>query len=245
METTLHYIIHYFYINDFCFDFRSSKLSFRVLLSEASVALSDDITSPSRPVELLRLTLTKLLLSLSPAPTSLPPELTNDPCMETVPISALMPDGSLIEVYCSSLQVDNQLYNQASFHFPVLLCQDQRGGADPKGPWSSDANPTQSPETLEEFKRSCFLQLRMTLAEDKCTVEEVGIIHLSFYLHFYFRRSRLCCCQPAHLLCIISFSIFLNFISTSATKSTVSTTSVTPALIKCTIPTMLYSLATI
>uniref|UniRef100_A0A4W6EZE5 Vacuolar protein sorting 13 homolog B n=1 Tax=Lates calcarifer TaxID=8187 RepID=A0A4W6EZE5_LATCA len=140
-----------------------------------SVALSDDITSPSGSVELLRLTLTKLLLSLAPAPTSLPPELAADPGVGAATISALMPDTSLIEVYCSSLQVDNQLYNRASFHFPVLLCQDQRGGADPGGPWSSDANPTESPDALEEFKRSCFLQLRIILAEDKCTVEEFSL----------------------------------------------------------------------
>ncbi|XP_073341098.1 intermembrane lipid transfer protein VPS13B-like isoform X3 [Pagrus major] len=152
---------------------RSFKLSCRVLLSEASVVLSDDITSPSSPVELLRLTLTKLLLSLAPAPTSLPPELAADPSMDTAPISALMPDASLIELCCSSLQVDNQLYNRASFHFPVLLCQDQRGGTEPGGPWSRDATPTQSPEALEEFKRSCFLQLRMLLSGDGCTVEEV------------------------------------------------------------------------
>ncbi|XP_023127243.2 intermembrane lipid transfer protein VPS13B isoform X4 [Amphiprion ocellaris] len=151
----------------------TSKLSVRVLLSEASMALSDDITSPSGSVELLRLTLTKLLLSLAPAPTFLPPELPVDPEMGTASMSALMSDASLIEVYCSSLQVDNQLYNRASFHFPVLLCQDQRGGAEPGGLWTSDANPSESLEALEEFKRSCFLQLRMTLAGDKCTVEEV------------------------------------------------------------------------
>ncbi|XP_069393277.1 intermembrane lipid transfer protein VPS13B isoform X4 [Paralichthys olivaceus] len=152
---------------------RSLKLSFRVLVSETSVALSDDITRPSGSVELLRLTLTKLLLSLAPEPI-LPLELRVDPDMETASISALMPDTSLIEVFCSSLQIDNQLYNRASFHFPVLLCQDQRGGVDPGGPWSSDVNPTESPEALEEFKRSCFLQLRMTLAGDKRTVEEVN-----------------------------------------------------------------------
>uniref|UniRef100_A0AAQ5ZM51 Vacuolar protein sorting 13 homolog B n=1 Tax=Amphiprion ocellaris TaxID=80972 RepID=A0AAQ5ZM51_AMPOC len=148
----------------------------------ASMALSDDITSPSGSVELLRLTLTKLLLSLAPAPTFLPPELPVDPEMGTASMSALMSDASLIEVYCSSLQVDNQLYNRASFHFPVLLCQDQRGGAEPGGLWTSDANPSESLEALEEFKRSCFLQLRMTLAGDKCTVEEVRFISVTFQL---------------------------------------------------------------
>ncbi|XP_077951726.1 intermembrane lipid transfer protein VPS13B isoform X2 [Gasterosteus aculeatus] len=152
----------------------SSKLSCRVLLREVSVVLSDDITNPSGSVELLRLTLTKLLLSLGPVPTAPPPSgLVADTNSGATPVSALMPDPSLIEVHCSSLQVDNQLYNRASFHFPVLLCQDQRGGAEPGGPWSSDANPTQSPEALEEFKRSCFLQLRMMLAGDRCTAEEI------------------------------------------------------------------------
>uniref|UniRef100_A0A665TE46 Vacuolar protein sorting 13 homolog B n=1 Tax=Echeneis naucrates TaxID=173247 RepID=A0A665TE46_ECHNA len=140
---------------------------------KTSVALSDDITSPSSSVELLRLTLTKLLLSLTPVASSLPLELAVDACIDTAPISALMPDNSVIEVYCASLQVDNQLYNRASFHFPVLLCQDQRGGVDPGGPWSRDSNPTESPEALQEFKCSCFLQLTITLAADKCTVEEV------------------------------------------------------------------------
>ncbi|XP_037533228.1 vacuolar protein sorting-associated protein 13B [Nematolebias whitei] len=151
---------------------RSSKLSFKILLSQASVMLSDDITSPTGPVELLRLTLTKLLLSLGPAPSPLPPELAADSAM-AASVSALVCDSSLVEVYASSLQVDNQLYNRASFHFPVLLCQDQRGGTEPGALWSRDANPTESPETLEEFKKSCFLQLKMVLAADGCTVEEV------------------------------------------------------------------------
>ncbi|CAJ1061446.1 LOW QUALITY PROTEIN: vacuolar protein sorting-associated protein 13B-like [Xyrichtys novacula] len=154
---------------------RSSNLSFRVLLNEASVVLSDDITSSSGSVELLRLTLSKLLLSLAPAPTSLLSQLAVDPVMGSPPILSLMPDRSLIELYCSTLQVDNQLYNRASFHFPVLLCQDQRGGAEPEGPWSPDAYPTRSPEALEEFKHSCFLQLKMSLSEDSYTVEEVTL----------------------------------------------------------------------
>ncbi|XP_071061898.1 LOW QUALITY PROTEIN: intermembrane lipid transfer protein VPS13B [Pseudochaenichthys georgianus] len=144
----------------------SPKASCRVLLSEASVVLSDDITDPSGSVELLRLTLTKLLLSLAPAPPSLPQEQgASDLGSAHI---------SLVEVYCSNLQIDNQLYNRASFHFPVLLCQDQRSAAEPGGgPWSSEANPTESPEALEEFKRSCFLQLRMRLAGDRCNAEEI------------------------------------------------------------------------
>ncbi|KAM9851512.1 intermembrane lipid transfer protein VPS13B [Aulostomus maculatus] len=153
---------------------RSTNLSVNVLLSEVSVALSDDITSPSGSVELLRLTLTKLLLRLAPAPTFQHRELTIDPGAGTEPIFAVMPEASLIEVHCSCLQVDNQLYNRASFHFPVLLCQEQRGGAEPGTQWSSTDNPTESLELLEEFKQSCFLQLRLTLAGDRCTVEEIS-----------------------------------------------------------------------
>ncbi|KAM9309789.1 intermembrane lipid transfer protein VPS13B [Pholidichthys leucotaenia] len=150
---------------------RSTSLSVNVLLSEASVALSDDITSPSGSVELLRLTLTKLLLSLAPSPICLSLDLAGDPAVS----SALMSDTALIEVYCFSLQMDNQLYNRASFHFPVLLCQDQRG-VESGGLWSRDANPTESPEALKEYKRSCFLQLKMTLAGDGCHVEEVSFL---------------------------------------------------------------------
>ncbi|KAJ8290951.1 hypothetical protein GJAV_G00019570 [Gymnothorax javanicus] len=45
-------------------------LAFRILLSEASLALRDDITSSTGSVELLRLTLSKLLLSLAPSTTA-------------------------------------------------------------------------------------------------------------------------------------------------------------------------------
>ncbi|MEQ2218675.1 hypothetical protein XENOCAPTIV_006646, partial [Xenoophorus captivus] len=160
----------------------SSKLSVRILLSEASVALSDDITNPSGSMELLRLTLTKLLLSLVPAPISLPPELAEDSAMASSSFSVLMTDATLIEIYCYSLQVDNQLYNRTSFHFPILLCQDHRGASEPESSWSSDVNPTESPEVLEEFKHSCFLQLRMTLTGDRHTVEEVMFIFGFFFL---------------------------------------------------------------
>ncbi|XP_053736376.1 intermembrane lipid transfer protein VPS13B-like isoform X1 [Synchiropus splendidus] len=152
---------------------KSTKLSVTVLLSEASVALNDDITSPAGSVELLRLTLTKVLLSLAPSPSTQLPESPTDPESGAASLGALMPSGSLVELHCSSLQVDNQLYNRASFHFPVLLCQEQR--VDPGSLWSSSENPLCSPELLEAFKRSCFLQLRMSVAEDRCSVEEVSL----------------------------------------------------------------------
>ncbi|XP_061529703.1 intermembrane lipid transfer protein VPS13B-like isoform X2 [Phycodurus eques] len=153
---------------------RSTKLSLTVLLSDASVVLSDDITNPSGSVELLRLTLTNLYLRLAPTSTCLPPEVTLEPGAATASIYTLMPDAFLIEVYCLCLQVDNQLYNRASFHFPVLLCQEQRGGGELGDQWSNHDVPTETPEMLEEFKRSCFLQLRLILSADGCTLDEVN-----------------------------------------------------------------------
>jgi len=142
------------------------------------VALSDDITSPSGSVELLRLTLTKLLVELSPPPSqATPPQLDSASSSWASSSWALAPDGSLlVQLYCAGLQVDNQLYNRASFHFPVLLCQDQRSEAEGGGgPWSAEANPTSgSPAALEDFKRACFLQLGLLLAADGRTLEQVG-----------------------------------------------------------------------
>ncbi|XP_061095079.1 intermembrane lipid transfer protein VPS13B-like isoform X3 [Conger conger] len=133
----------------------SHALAFRVLLSEASLALRDDITSSTGSVELLRLTLSKLLLSLAPSA---------DP-------GGLADLSSLgLELHCASLQVDNQLYNRASFHFPVLLCQEQR--AEP-APWTRDANPTVSPRALEEYRSACFLRLGLTLSGDR-SVDQVA-----------------------------------------------------------------------
>uniref|UniRef100_A0A3Q2QXD0 Vacuolar protein sorting 13 homolog B n=1 Tax=Fundulus heteroclitus TaxID=8078 RepID=A0A3Q2QXD0_FUNHE len=149
------------------------------------VAISDDITNPSGSMELLRLTLTKLLFSLAPAPSLLPPELAQDSAMASSALSVLTTDASLIEIYCYSLQVDNQLYNRTSFHFPVLLCQDQRGPSEPDGSWSSDANPTESPQRLEEFKHSCFLQLRMTLSGDR-----KRLVCFSPQVHFQLQPAR-------------------------------------------------------
>lgn len=91
----------------------NQMLSFRILLNEASVVLCDDITSPSGSVELLRLTVSKLLLQLPPCEPS--GDGTDVPPVHTV------------QVQCGGLQVDNQLYERASFHFPVIMCQEPPG----------------------------------------------------------------------------------------------------------------------
>ncbi|XP_028837760.1 vacuolar protein sorting-associated protein 13B isoform X2 [Denticeps clupeoides] len=138
----------------------NQSLSLRVLLSEASVALCDDITSPTGSVELLRLTVSRVLLHLCPVDLS-------------EPLPALPDPGhSLVDVYCGSLQVDNQLYSRASFHFPVLLCQETR--TESRAAWSGDSNPLLSAQALEEHKLSCFLQLSLTLAGDGHCLDQVN-----------------------------------------------------------------------
>lgn len=186
---------------------RPFRLSLGVLLSEVGVVLSDDITSQSGSVELLRLTLSKLIFSLAPLPSPLPPEPADEGGVTVAPALALTltPDASLIHVCCSGLQVDNQLYRRASFHFPVLLCQEQWGAAEPAGPWSSEANPARSQEALEEFRSCCFLQLRVVLAADRRTVEEVSWLLLffsSFLTLFIIPPLTLghCCCDSGPIL---------------------------------------------
>ncbi|KAJ8394620.1 hypothetical protein AAFF_G00044230 [Aldrovandia affinis] len=156
-------------------------LSFTVLLTEASLALRDDITSSTGSVELLRLTLSKLLLSLAPVedPASAMESLA-DPCKLG------------LELHCAALQVDNQLYNRASFHFPVLLCQEQRA-AEP-GPWTREANPTVSQRALQEYQSACFLQLGLTLSGGQRRVDEVAfqLQPARLYLEDTFVPEQLC-----------------------------------------------------
>ncbi|KAK6325959.1 hypothetical protein J4Q44_G00016030 [Coregonus suidteri] len=146
----------------------NQNLAFRVLLSEASVSLKDDITSRSGSVELLRLTLSKLLLNLCPSQLGEGGLGLGEGGLGLG--TPGMGEACLVEVHCASLQVDNQLYNRASFHFPVLLCQEQSVEL---LPWTIDVNPTTSLQALEEFKASCFLQLGLTLDREGCSVDQL------------------------------------------------------------------------
>ena len=70
-----------------------------MLLSEASVALNDDITSPQGSVELLRLTLSRLLVNVAPAQSEL------DPTGLGLGGCGGAAEACQVEVYCASLQV--------------------------------------------------------------------------------------------------------------------------------------------
>ncbi|XP_051575064.1 intermembrane lipid transfer protein VPS13B-like isoform X3 [Myxocyprinus asiaticus] len=120
-------------------------LSFRILLNEASVALCDDITSSCSSVELLRLTVSKLLLQL--------------PSCDPSSCDTAAPPVHTLQVYCGRLQLDNQLYNRASFHFPVIVCAEPQMDA-------GESDLTLAPQHLQRFYDACFLSLTVTVSRD-------------------------------------------------------------------------------
>ncbi|XP_067305536.1 intermembrane lipid transfer protein VPS13B [Pseudorasbora parva] len=137
-------------------------LSFRVLLSEASVALCDDITSRSGSVELIRLTVSRLLVQLPP-------------------------DGSappLIQVRCGGLQVDNQLYDRASFHFPVIMC--------PEPPADPSLTPLDFLSLSISITDSGHLdQLALSIRPARVYLEDTFIYYLKTLFHTYIPESSL------------------------------------------------------
>ncbi|KAI4881788.1 hypothetical protein NFI96_011483 [Prochilodus magdalenae] len=135
----------------------NQALSFRILLNEVSVVLCDDITSPAGSVELLRLNASKILVLLP---------RTEHNISDTTPFYAHQ-----LQILCGSLQVDNQLYTRSSFHFPVLLCQDQRVDVDC---WVGKHDPMLSHEALEDFRQACFLCVRFTLSSNGLQLEQLS-----------------------------------------------------------------------
>uniref|UniRef100_A0AAR2LI31 Vacuolar protein sorting 13 homolog B n=1 Tax=Pygocentrus nattereri TaxID=42514 RepID=A0AAR2LI31_PYGNA len=121
------------------------------------VVLCDDITSPAGSVELLRLTASKILVLLPPTETT-----TGD----TTPSFARQ-----MQVLCGNLQMDNQLYSRCSFHFPVLLCQEQRADAHC---WVGHCDPAVSYKALEDFQQSCFLCVFLTLSSNGFQLEKLS-----------------------------------------------------------------------
>ncbi|EHA98749.1 Vacuolar protein sorting-associated protein 13B [Heterocephalus glaber] len=129
-------------------------VTFKVFITQLSVAVSDDLTHHRESSELLRLTLDNIFLHMAPVAGALPGE---------EPAAALFRLYS-VEIYCGDLQLDNQLYNKSNFHFAVLVCQEEK------------AEPTQCPRVshllvssrdLEEYKENCFIKLGITLTEGK------------------------------------------------------------------------------
>lgn len=136
-------------------------ITFRMFITQLSLAVSDDLTHHRASSELLRLTLDNVFLHMAPVAGVLPGE---------EPAAALF-QLRCVEVYCGDLQLDNQLYNKSNFHFAVLVCQGEK------------TEPTQcfkgqsllaSSRDLEEYKENCFIKLRVTLTEGRSVPLDVN-----------------------------------------------------------------------
>lgn len=139
-----------------------------MFITQLSLVVFDDLTHHRVSSELLRLTLDNVFLQMAPMTGQLPGE--------EAPTVPLQPHR--VEVYCGDLQLDNQLYNKSNFHFAVLVCQGEK------------PEPTQCPRMqsllvssreLEEYKKSCFIKLCLTLTEGKSFLFD-DINELSFEL---------------------------------------------------------------
>ncbi|XP_043921582.1 vacuolar protein sorting-associated protein 13B [Protopterus annectens] len=128
--------------------------AFRMLISQASLMVNDDITNQKVSSELLRLTLDNVLLNMAPMTTPLKSS-TLEFRSETVEGHSEMYS---LEMYCGDLQLDNQLYSKSSFHFPVLLCQENKSDC---SLWSKGC----SLKDFEIHKQSCFLKVCITLSQ--------------------------------------------------------------------------------
>uniref|UniRef100_A0A8B9JSN2 Vacuolar protein sorting 13 homolog B n=1 Tax=Astyanax mexicanus TaxID=7994 RepID=A0A8B9JSN2_ASTMX len=121
------------------------------------MVLCDDITSPVGSVELLRLTMSKVLVLMPPT--------------ESTESDASSTHVHQMHVLCGSLQVDNQLYNRSSFHFPVLLCQEQRADS---ACWAGDRDPVLSFEALEDLRQASFLCVGLAISSNGLQLEQLS-----------------------------------------------------------------------
>nr|XP_044999217.1 vacuolar protein sorting-associated protein 13B isoform X3 [Jaculus jaculus] len=129
-------------------------VTFKMFMTQLSLAVCDDLTHQKASSELLRLTLDNVFLSVAPMADSLPGE---------EPASTLF-QLYCVEVYCGDLQLDNQLYNKSNFHFAVLVCQGEK--TEPTH-YSKMQNLLVSSKDLEEYKENCFIKLCITITEGK------------------------------------------------------------------------------
>uniref|UniRef100_A0A8C3TIR6 Vacuolar protein sorting 13 homolog B n=1 Tax=Chelydra serpentina TaxID=8475 RepID=A0A8C3TIR6_CHESE len=133
---------------------------FKMFISQASLAVFDEITNHKMSSELLRLTVDNIFLNMAPVASYLR-SLSNEFQGET---SEGLPQFYSLQIYCGDLQLDNQLYNKSSFHFAVLLCQGEKNET---MQWSKVNNLILSNKDLEEYKENCFIKLCITLSEEQ------------------------------------------------------------------------------
>ncbi|XP_075922652.1 intermembrane lipid transfer protein VPS13B isoform X4 [Petromyzon marinus] len=122
---------------------RHTSLDLQVSFAQVSAVLADDVTNPASSSELLRLTADDVVLSLSPRRATPPPREGGgspsaagpgaprpDPAASAGSLADDGGDGCALEVIVGDLQLDNQLFERTSFHFPVLLCRVDPGPED-------------------------------------------------------------------------------------------------------------------
>ncbi|PIO09066.1 hypothetical protein AB205_0024690, partial [Aquarana catesbeiana] len=139
---------------------QNQKIVFRSFVTQLSVGIYDDVTNYKTSSELLRLTLDNVFLQIAPVSSYL-----RQPCRELqADMTSGMPTFYSLEVYCGDLQLDNQLYSKSHFHFPVLVCQEERSEY---VKWPKAGGLHISTKELEEYKEASFLKLFVTLSVEQ------------------------------------------------------------------------------
>ncbi|CAI9588810.1 unnamed protein product, partial [Staurois parvus] len=139
---------------------QNQKIVVRSFITQLSVGIYDDVTNYKTSSELIRLTLDNVFLQMAPVTSYL-----RQPCRELqADMTSGMPTFYSLEVYCGDLQLDNQLYNKSHFHFPVLVCQEEKSEYTK---WPKAGGFHMSTKELEEYKEASFLKLFVTLSVEQ------------------------------------------------------------------------------
>ncbi|KAM9308647.1 intermembrane lipid transfer protein VPS13B [Gastrophryne carolinensis] len=139
---------------------QDQRIVFRFFITQLSVGLYDDVTNYKTSSELLRLTLDNMFLHMAPVSSYL-----RQPCRELqADIASGMATFYSLEAYCLDFQLDNQLYSKSHFHFPVLLCQEERTEC---AMWPKTGCLYVPTKELEDYKEASFLKLFVTLSVEQ------------------------------------------------------------------------------
>ncbi|XP_056409444.1 intermembrane lipid transfer protein VPS13B-like [Hyla sarda] len=145
------------------------RIVFKSFITQLSVGIYDDVTNYKASSELMRLTMDNVFLHLTPVASYL-----RQPCQEMqTDLTCGIPVFYSLEVYCGDLQIDNQLYSKSNFHFPVLVCQEERIEFTR---WPKAGSLFMSIKELEEYKETSFFKLFVTfsLEQDVCDLNELS-----------------------------------------------------------------------
>ncbi|XP_077126992.1 intermembrane lipid transfer protein VPS13B isoform X1 [Ranitomeya variabilis] len=145
------------------------RIVFKSFITQLSVGIYDDITNYKASSELLRLNLDNVFLHLTPVASFL-----RQPCQEMLTdLTFGIPVFYSLEVYCGDLQIDNQLYSKSNFHFPVLVCQEEKMEC---SRWPKAGSLSMSTKELEEYKETSFCKLFITfsLEQNICDLNELS-----------------------------------------------------------------------